>query len=257
MPAAGLVALLDPETGERVVADTSRPEVRRALRAPGFAAAQAVFKKTRVDALALSTGESYERPLRASSRRGSAGADARTSPHCCSRPRRLWPLRLRPPGRRARRDCGGHTGLAGQRDRNGEQGRGHGRRDVHDRAEGDRAGRGRVHVRRRGHRRAARAAEPDGGPRRARSRARDAPLPGDRLRARRAADPADTRTLSAARRDGRRGRIRAAVAEGRLAAAEGGGGAEARRHPRPRERRDRPGLLGGARDRPGARRRRS
>jgi hypothetical protein len=37
--------------------------VRRALRAAGFAAAQAVFKKTRVDALALSTGESYDRPL--------------------------------------------------------------------------------------------------------------------------------------------------------------------------------------------------
>jgi len=63
VPAAGLVAFSDPETGARVVADTSRPEVRRALRAPGFAAAQAVFKKTRVDALALSTGESYDRPL--------------------------------------------------------------------------------------------------------------------------------------------------------------------------------------------------
>ena len=37
---------------------------RRALHAPGFGAAQAVFKKTRVDALALSTGESYDRPLR-------------------------------------------------------------------------------------------------------------------------------------------------------------------------------------------------
>ena len=64
-PAAGLVAFVDPETGQRVVADTSRPEVRRALRAPGFAAAQAVFRKTRVDALALDTGESYERPLSA------------------------------------------------------------------------------------------------------------------------------------------------------------------------------------------------
>jgi uncharacterized protein (DUF58 family) len=63
VPAAGLVAFSDPETGARVVADTARPEVRRALRAPGFAAAQAVFKKTRVDALALSTGESYDRPL--------------------------------------------------------------------------------------------------------------------------------------------------------------------------------------------------
>jgi hypothetical protein len=57
------VAFTDPETGERVVADTARPEVRRALRGPGFETARAVFKKTRVDALALSTGESYERPL--------------------------------------------------------------------------------------------------------------------------------------------------------------------------------------------------
>ena len=63
LPAAGLVAFSDPETGARVVADTSRPEVRRALRAPGFAEAQAAFKKTRVDALPLSTGESYDRPL--------------------------------------------------------------------------------------------------------------------------------------------------------------------------------------------------
>jgi uncharacterized protein (DUF58 family) len=63
VPAAGLVAFADPETGETVVADTARPEVRRALRAPGFESSQAVFKKTRVDALALSTGESYDRPL--------------------------------------------------------------------------------------------------------------------------------------------------------------------------------------------------
>jgi uncharacterized protein (DUF58 family) len=63
LPMAGLVAFSDPETGARVVADTARPEVRRALRAPGFAAAQAVFKKTRVDALPLSTGEPYDRPL--------------------------------------------------------------------------------------------------------------------------------------------------------------------------------------------------
>jgi len=61
--AVGLVAFTDPETGERVVADTARPEVRRALRAPGFETARALFKKTRVDALTLSTGESYERPL--------------------------------------------------------------------------------------------------------------------------------------------------------------------------------------------------
>jgi len=64
VPAAGLVALADPETGERIVADTSRPEVRRALADPVFQRAQQVFKKTRVDALTLSTAESYEGPLR-------------------------------------------------------------------------------------------------------------------------------------------------------------------------------------------------
>ena len=64
VPAPGLVAFRDPETGERVVADTSRPEVRRALADPVFEKARQVFKKTRVDALTLSTAESYEGPLR-------------------------------------------------------------------------------------------------------------------------------------------------------------------------------------------------
>ena len=61
--AAGLVAFADPETGERVVADTGRLEVRRALRVPALQASRTVFKKTRTDALPLDTGESYERPL--------------------------------------------------------------------------------------------------------------------------------------------------------------------------------------------------
>ena len=64
IPSAGLVALTDPETGERIVADTSRPEVRRALADPVFEKARQVFKQTRVDALTLSTAESYEGPLR-------------------------------------------------------------------------------------------------------------------------------------------------------------------------------------------------
>ncbi len=64
VPSAGLVALTDPETGERIVADTARPEVRRALADPVFEKARQVFKKTRVDALTLSTAESYEGPLR-------------------------------------------------------------------------------------------------------------------------------------------------------------------------------------------------
>jgi uncharacterized protein (DUF58 family) len=63
LPAAGLVAFLDPETGERVLADTARPEVRRMLRAPAIDATREIFRKTRVDVLALSTGEPYERPL--------------------------------------------------------------------------------------------------------------------------------------------------------------------------------------------------
>jgi uncharacterized protein (DUF58 family) len=64
VPSVGLVALIDPETGERIVADTSRPEVRRALADPVFEKARQVFKKTQVDAITLSTAESYEGPLR-------------------------------------------------------------------------------------------------------------------------------------------------------------------------------------------------
>jgi uncharacterized protein (DUF58 family) len=63
LPAVGLMAFLDPETGERIVADTSDPAVRRRL-AVG-ALAPAIFHRTGVDALALSTVESYERPLSA------------------------------------------------------------------------------------------------------------------------------------------------------------------------------------------------
>jgi uncharacterized protein (DUF58 family) len=64
-PAAGLVALADPETGERRVVDTSDPTVRRHLRTDALARASEAFRKARVDALPLSTAESYERPLTA------------------------------------------------------------------------------------------------------------------------------------------------------------------------------------------------
>jgi uncharacterized protein (DUF58 family) len=63
LPAVGLMALLDPETGERMVVDTSDPAVRRRL--AGAALAPAIFQRAGVDALALSTVESYERPLSA------------------------------------------------------------------------------------------------------------------------------------------------------------------------------------------------
>ena len=64
-PDAGLVALVDPETGDRIVVDASRPEVRPWLRPEALREAPETFKRTRVDALNLSTAESYERPLTA------------------------------------------------------------------------------------------------------------------------------------------------------------------------------------------------
>jgi uncharacterized protein (DUF58 family) len=63
VPPAGLVALLDPETGALRVVDTADPAVRRRLRAGTLTEAQEIFRRTRVDALPLSTAESYERPL--------------------------------------------------------------------------------------------------------------------------------------------------------------------------------------------------
>ena len=65
LPPSGLVALADPETGDRRVVDTTEPAVRRALAVATLAKAKTVFTRTRVDALALSTAESYEKPLAA------------------------------------------------------------------------------------------------------------------------------------------------------------------------------------------------
>ena len=62
-PDAGLVALLDPETGERIVVDASRSDVRPLLEASALRDAPATFRRTRVDALTLSTADSYEKPL--------------------------------------------------------------------------------------------------------------------------------------------------------------------------------------------------
>ena len=65
VPAGGLFALEDPETGARAVVDTSRPDVRRRLQLATLTTAADVFRRTGVDALPLSTAESYDRPLRA------------------------------------------------------------------------------------------------------------------------------------------------------------------------------------------------
>src|SRR5262245_58358154 len=65
LPAAGLLALTDPETGARVGGDTARPDVRQRRRAATVTDAADVSRRTGVDVLPLSTVESYERPLRA------------------------------------------------------------------------------------------------------------------------------------------------------------------------------------------------
>jgi uncharacterized protein (DUF58 family) len=65
VPAAGLVALIDPETGALRVVDTADAGVRRRLRAATLGEAQDAFRRTQVDALPLSTAASYERPLAA------------------------------------------------------------------------------------------------------------------------------------------------------------------------------------------------
>ncbi len=66
LPAVGLVAVVDPETGERAILDTGSPKVR-AMWAQ-FAEAhrsevRAVMRRTGVDLMELSTGEPYESPL--------------------------------------------------------------------------------------------------------------------------------------------------------------------------------------------------
>jgi uncharacterized protein (DUF58 family) len=65
VPSAGLLPLLDPESGDVVHVDTGDPEVRRMLGVATLSESAEIFRRTRVDALALQTSESYERPLAA------------------------------------------------------------------------------------------------------------------------------------------------------------------------------------------------
>ena len=65
IPNVGLVALSDPETGTVRVVDTGHPLVRSHLRSASLETAREVFRRTGVDVLSLSTGASYEQPLRA------------------------------------------------------------------------------------------------------------------------------------------------------------------------------------------------
>jgi uncharacterized protein (DUF58 family) len=63
VPASGMVALEDPETGERRIVDLSDPVVRKGLGRSAAAELQDVCRRTNVDLLPLSTAESYEVPL--------------------------------------------------------------------------------------------------------------------------------------------------------------------------------------------------
>jgi len=65
LPAAGLVALCDPETGEVVVVDTSDARVRERLRPVTLDETAESFRRAGADVLPLSVAESYERPLQA------------------------------------------------------------------------------------------------------------------------------------------------------------------------------------------------
>lgn len=65
VPAAGMVMLADPETGETRVVDTADPWVRRRLATVSLEATRESLRRAGLDVLSLSTAESYERPLAA------------------------------------------------------------------------------------------------------------------------------------------------------------------------------------------------
>lgn len=63
MPDVGLVRLIDPETGELVVLDTSDPQVRAALIPPDELETRASLRQCGIDSIPLTTSEPYDRPL--------------------------------------------------------------------------------------------------------------------------------------------------------------------------------------------------
>ena len=65
VPAAGMVTLADPETGEVRVVDTSDPWVRSRLTTAALERTREALQQAGVDVLSLSTAESYERALAA------------------------------------------------------------------------------------------------------------------------------------------------------------------------------------------------
>jgi len=66
LPPLGLLELEDPETGERVVVNTSRPSFRTAFRevdARRREALERAFRRSRVDLIDIDTGVPYVKPL--------------------------------------------------------------------------------------------------------------------------------------------------------------------------------------------------
>ncbi len=66
LPPLGILAMEDPETGERVMVDTSRPAFRKRFAATVAARREALDKRLRrskVDVIDIETGEPYDRPL--------------------------------------------------------------------------------------------------------------------------------------------------------------------------------------------------
>lgn len=66
LPPLGILALEDPETGQRVMVDTSRPAFRKRFADTVAARREALDKRLRrskVDVIDIETGEPYDRPL--------------------------------------------------------------------------------------------------------------------------------------------------------------------------------------------------
>jgi uncharacterized protein (DUF58 family) len=66
LPPVGLIELEDPETGERVVVDTSSPSFRSAFRSVNGrrrAALNRALRRSRVDVIDIETGRPYVKPL--------------------------------------------------------------------------------------------------------------------------------------------------------------------------------------------------
>lgn len=66
LPAVGLMELLDAETNTRVVIDTSSPQVRETIKQSAterFQKTMQLFKRSKVDVVEVSTGQSYLEPL--------------------------------------------------------------------------------------------------------------------------------------------------------------------------------------------------